>query len=79
MAIHIIHDTMTLKTGNRVVAAARFSQHAAGDCNGAPIVSTRPPGCSPRPGDYGIDNRRAGESGYSNSHPPVVALREELR
>ena len=47
MAIHIIHDTMTLKTGNRVVAAARFSQHAAGDCNGAPIVSTRPPGCSP--------------------------------
>ena len=29
MALRITHDTMTLETGNRVVATARFSEHAA--------------------------------------------------
>ena len=42
MAIRITNDTMTPETGNRVVATARFSEHAAADGNGAWIVSTCP-------------------------------------
>ena len=42
MAIHITDHTMTLKTGDRVVATARFSEHAAANGNGAWIVSTHP-------------------------------------
>jgi uncharacterized protein YfaQ (DUF2300 family) len=42
MALRITHDTMTLETGNRVVATARFSEHAAADGNGSWIVSTYP-------------------------------------
>jgi hypothetical protein len=46
MALRIMDDAMTLKTGNCVVATARFSEQAATDGNGAWIVSTHPPGCS---------------------------------
>jgi hypothetical protein len=42
MALRITHDTMTPETGNRVVATARFGEHAAADGNGAWIVSTYP-------------------------------------
>lgn len=35
MAIHITGHTMTLKIGDRVVATARFSGHAAADGNDA--------------------------------------------
>ena len=42
MAIRITDDTMTLQIGDRVVATARFSEHAAADGNGAWIVSTHP-------------------------------------
>jgi hypothetical protein len=42
MAIHITGDTLTLKTGDRVVATARFSQHAAAGGGGAWIVSRHP-------------------------------------
>jgi hypothetical protein len=42
MALRIMDDTMTLETGNRVVATARFSEHAAADGNGAWIDSTCP-------------------------------------
>ena len=45
MAIRITDDAMTLEIDYRVVAAARFSEHAAADGNGAWIVSTHPPGC----------------------------------
>jgi hypothetical protein len=47
MALRITHDAMTLETGNRVVATARFSEHAAADGNGAWIVSTYPARLSP--------------------------------
>jgi hypothetical protein len=40
MALRITRDTMTLETGNRVVATARFSEHATADGNGAWIIST---------------------------------------
>jgi hypothetical protein len=42
MALRITRDAMTVETGNRVVATARFSEHAAADGNGAWIVSTYP-------------------------------------
>jgi hypothetical protein len=42
MAIWITGDTMVLETGNRVVAAARFGEHAAADGNGAWTVSACP-------------------------------------
>ena len=34
MAIRITEDTMTLEVGDRVVATAPFSEHAAADGNG---------------------------------------------
>jgi hypothetical protein len=50
MAIHITDDTMTLKIGDRVVATARFSVHAAADGGGAWIVTTHhAQGVHPRP------------------------------
>jgi hypothetical protein len=39
MAIRITDDMMTLEIDNRVVSAARVSEHAAADGNGAWIVS----------------------------------------
>jgi hypothetical protein len=42
MAIWITGYTMVLEIDNRVVAAARFSEHAAADGNGAWTVSTCP-------------------------------------
>jgi hypothetical protein len=39
MALLITDDMMTLEIDNRVVATARFSEHAAADGNGAWIVS----------------------------------------
>ena len=34
MTVHITDEMMTLETGNRVVATARFSEHAAANGNG---------------------------------------------
>ena len=42
MAIHITGDTMTVEIGGRVVATARFSEHAVAGGNGAWIVSAHP-------------------------------------
>lgn len=42
MAIRVTYDTMTLEIDNRVVATARFSEHAAADGTGVRIVSTHP-------------------------------------
>jgi len=42
MALRITHDAMTPETGNRVVATAGFSEHAAADGNGARVVSAYP-------------------------------------
>ena len=47
MTIRITDDTMTLESGNRVVATAWFSEHAAADGSGEWIVSIHPLGCSP--------------------------------
>ena len=42
MGICIGTDSMTLEIDDRVVATARFSEHAAADGNDAWIVSTHP-------------------------------------
>ena len=42
MSIRINANSMTLEIDDRVVATARFSQHAAADGNGAWVVSTHP-------------------------------------
>jgi hypothetical protein len=42
MAIRITDYTMILEVGDRVVATARFSEHAAANGHGAWIVSTHP-------------------------------------
>jgi hypothetical protein len=80
MAIHITHDTMTLGIGGRVVATARFSEHAAADGCGAWIVSAHPARLFTR--DQAITAltvAELGESRYPDSQPLMVALRQELR
>jgi hypothetical protein len=80
MAIHITDDTMTLEIGDRVVATARFTEHAAANGSGAWIVSIHPARLFTR--DHAITAltvAELGESGYPDGHPLVVALREELR
>jgi len=42
MSVRINATSITLEIDDRVVATARFSQHAAADGNGAWIVSTHP-------------------------------------
>jgi hypothetical protein len=42
MSVRINATSMTLEIDDRVVATARFSEHAAADGNGAWIVSTHP-------------------------------------
>jgi hypothetical protein len=42
VAVRITGDAMPLGTGSRVVATARFSEHAAAGGNGGWIVSTCP-------------------------------------
>jgi hypothetical protein len=80
MAIHITGDTMILKVGDRVVATARFSGHAAADGNGAWIVSAHPARLFTR--DQAITAltvAELGESAYPDGHPLVAALQVELR
>jgi hypothetical protein len=80
MTLHITDDTMTVGMGGRVVATARFSEHAAADGNGAWIVSAHPARLFTR--DQAITALTVagpGESGYPGSRPLAVALRQELR
>ena len=57
--IRIMDDTMTLVIGKCAVPTARFSEHAAADGDGVWSFPLTRPGCSPRPGDRGVDARRA--------------------
>jgi hypothetical protein len=78
MAIHITDDTMTLETGGRVVATARFSEHAAADGHGAWIVSAHPARLFTR--DQAIAALTVAELGeYRDSRPLIAALRVEVR
>jgi hypothetical protein len=79
MAIRITDDTMTLEIGDRVVATARFSEHAAANGNGAWIASTHPGRLFTR--NQAITALTLAErlaAGYDDNDPFVVAWREEL-
>jgi hypothetical protein len=79
MTIRIYDDTITLKLDDRVVATARFSQHAAADGNGAWIVSTHPARLFSR--DQAITALTLAErlgAGYSDDDPFVIGWRKEL-
>ena len=65
MALRITRDAMTLETGNRVVATARFSEHVAADGNGAWVVST----CAARLFDRGFPVEFPGERLNDRSYP----------
>ena len=80
MAIHITGDTMTAEIGGRVVATARFSEHAAADGCGAWIVSAVPALLFTRGRAItALTVAELGESGYPDSRPLIAALREEPR
>jgi hypothetical protein len=79
MAIRIYDDTMTLEIDDRVVATARFSQHAAADGNGAWIVSTHPARLFSR--NQAITALTLAErltAGYGDDDPFVIGWRKEL-
>jgi len=80
MPIQITDDFMSLEIDGRVVATARFSQHAAADGHGAWIVSCRPARLFSR--NQAITALTVAEllaDGYTDDDPLVAALREELR
>ena len=80
MAIHITGGTMTVETGGRVVATARFSEHAAAGGCGAWIVSTVPARLFTRGRAItALTVAGLGESGHPGSDPLLVALQVELR
>lgn len=79
MAIRITDDTMTLEIDNRIVATARFSEHAAANGSGAWIATT----CSARLFDRGQASTALAVAGllalgYVSNDPLVMALRAEL-
>ena len=79
MSVHINANSMTLEIDNRVVATARFSEHAAADGNGAWIVSTHPARLFTRNlaiTALTLAERRA--HGYDDNDPFVKAWRKEL-
>ena len=79
MTIHINDDTMALEIGDRVVVTARFSRHAAGDGNGAWIVSTHPARLFSR--DQTITALTLAErlaAGYPDDDSFVISWRKEL-
>jgi hypothetical protein len=79
MAIRINDESMTLEIEGRVVATARLSQNAAGDGNGAWIVSTYPARLFSR--NQAITALTLAEhlaAGYGDDDPFVTSWREEL-
>jgi len=79
MSVRIDATSMTLEIDNRVVATARFSEHAAADGNGAWIVSTHPARLSSRnQAITGLTLADRLAAGYGDDDPFVRSWREEL-
>ena len=79
MSIRINANSMTLEIDDRVVATARFSQHAAADGNGAWVVSTHPARLFTR--NQAITALTLAERlavGYGDDDPFVMGWRKEL-
>ena len=80
VAIRITDDMMTLEIGDRGVATARFSEHTVAEGKRRVACLDHPARLFTR--DQAITTltvAELGESGQPDSHPLVVALREELR
>jgi hypothetical protein len=78
--IEITDEYMSMVIDDKVIATARFSQHAAANGRGAWIVSCFPRRLLTR--DQAITALTVAElleTGYANDDPLVTALREELR
>jgi uncharacterized protein YfaQ (DUF2300 family) len=76
----ITDDRMTVEIGERVVATARFTEHAVADGNGAWIVATCPARLFDR--DQAITALTVAgllAVGSVGNDPLVIALRAELR
>jgi len=79
MAVRINDESMTLEIDGRVLATARFSQHAAADGAGAWIVSTHTARLFTR--KQAITALTLAEwlaAGYGDDDPFVIGWREEL-
>jgi hypothetical protein len=79
MAIRIEDNFMALEVDGAVAATARYSRHAAGDGNGAWIVSTYPARLFTR--NEAITALTLAErlaAGYGDDDPFVIGWREEL-
>ena len=79
MAIRITDDEMTLEMDGRVVATARYSDHAAANGGGAWIVSTHPARLFGR--NEAITALTLAErlaAGYPDDDPFVKSWSEEL-
>jgi hypothetical protein len=79
MAVRINDESMTLEIEGRVVATARFSQHAATDGEGAWIVSTHTARLFTR--NQAITALTLAErlaAGYGDDDPFVIGWRKEL-
>jgi hypothetical protein len=79
MSVRINANSMTLEIDNRVVATARFSEHAAADGNGAWIVCTHPARLFTR--NQAITALTLAErlaAGYGDNDPFVKTWRKEL-
>jgi hypothetical protein len=77
--IEISNEIMILVAGDDVLATARFSQYAAGDGNGAWIVSTHPARLFTR--NQAITALTLAEclaAGYGDNDPFVKSWRAEL-
>ena len=79
MPIRINANSMTVEIEDRVVATARFSEHAAANGNGAWIVSTHPARLFSR--NQAITALTLAERlavGYGDDDPFVIGWRKEL-
>jgi hypothetical protein len=79
MATKINDDSMFPEIGDRVIATAEFSEHAAADGHGAWTVSYHPGRLFTRnPGHHGMVLAERLAAGYGDDDPFVLSWREEL-
>ena len=79
MSTKINDDSMSLEIGNRVIATAEFSDHAAADGHGAWIISSYPGRLFTR--NQAITAMVLAErldAGYGDDDPFVIRWRKEL-
>lgn len=79
MSLRIENSSMSLEVDGRIVATARFNEHAAADGRGAWIVSDRPLRLFSRnQAITALTVTELLEIGHSSDHPLVLAFEAEL-